>query len=292
LGSDRPVATAATAIDPALEREYNLRVRHPERGAVYDRFAAASAALRAEVASLETLRYGDTPNSAIDFFAAATDSPAALFVFVHGGYWRALDRRIFSFLARPWLERGVHVALPGYDLAPATTVRAIAGQVRAAVARLLGEAERLRIDPRRVVVSGHSAGAHLGALALDAMPGWSAAGFVGVSGLYELEPLLATSVNLDVALDAAEARALSPSRRTADRRPRYLLAVGGAETDGFRRQSQDYAAALRAQGCEAHALEVPARTHFDVLDDLADAKASLFRGAHALLSRPATGSLP
>jgi arylformamidase len=283
---------ASTTIDPALEREYNLRVRHPERGAVYDRFAAASAALRGQVAGLEALRYGDTANSVIDFFAARTDGPAALFVFIHGGYWRALDRRIFSFLARPWLERGVHVALPGYDLAPATTVRAIAGQVRDAVRRLLGDAERLRIDPQRVVVSGHSAGAHLGALALDAIPGWSAAGFVGVSGLYELEPLLATSVNLDVGLDAAEARALSPSRRTADRLPRYLLAVGGAETEGFRRQSHDYAAVLRAQGCDARALEVAARTHFDVLDDLADAEAPLFRGARALLSHSATGSLP
>ena len=291
MGSER-AAAAATAIDPALEREYNLRVRHPERGAVYDRFAAASAALREQRADFATLRYGETPNSAIDFFPAPTDGPAALFVFIHGGYWRALDRRIFSFLARPWLERGVHVALPGYDLAPSTSVRAIAGQVCAAVVRLLGDAERLRIDPRRVVVGGHSAGAHLGALALDAMPGWSAAGFVGVSGLYDLEPLLATSVNLDVGLDSAEARALSPSRRTADRRPRYLLAVGGAETDGFRRQSHDHAAALRAQGCDARALQVGARTHFDVLDDLADADALLFRGAHALLSNPSTGLLP
>ena len=289
--SERP-SRPAHAFDDALEREYNLRIRHPERSAVYDRFAADSAALRSSHDRFRTLRYGDTPNSAIDFFRAAGQDRAPLFVFIHGGYWRALDRRIFSVLARPWLDRGVHVALPGYDLAPATTVRSIAGQVRCAVAHLISDADSLGVDPRRVVVSGHSAGAHLGALALDAAPDWSAAGFLGVSGLYDLEPLLATSVNLDVRLDAAEARALSPSRRTAHRAPRYRLAAGGAETDGFRRQSRDYAAALRAQGCDAESIEVAARTHFDVLDDLADPNGPLFLSAHALFSHPLTGSLP
>jgi len=291
LASDKGMSDAAApAIDGALEREYNLRIRHPERSAVYDRFAADSAALRSSHAGFETLRYGDTPNSAIDFFRAGTADNAPLFVFIHGGYWRALDRRIFSFLARPWLARGVNVALPGYDLAPATTVRAIAGQVRRAVAQLIADAKPLGVDPRRVVVGGHSAGAHLGALALDVAPGWCAAGFLGVSGLYDLEPLLATSVNLDVHLDVAEARALSPSRRAAPRAPRYRLAVGGAETAGFRHQSRDYAAALCAQGCDAESIEVPARTHFDVLDDLADASAPLFASANALFST--TGLLP
>lgn len=293
MASDPSASDAgAPIIDGALEREYNLRIRHPERGAVYDRFAADSAALRSSHAGFETLQYGATPNSAIDFFRAPARDRAPLFVFIHGGYWRALDRRIFSFLARPWLARGVHVALPGYDLAPATSVRTIAGQVRRAVAQLIAGAESLGIDARRVVVSGHSAGAHLGALALDAAPGWSAAGFLGVSGLYDLEPLLATSVNLDVRLDVAEAHALSPSRRAAQRATRYRLAFGGAETDGFRQQSRHYAAALRAQGCDAESIEIPARTHFDVLDDLADAKAHLFASANALLSHPLTGSPP
>ena len=292
MASDPSASDAAPAIVGALEREYNLRIRHPERSAVYERFAADSAALRSSHGGFETLRYGDTPNSAIDFFRAAGQDRAPLFIFIHGGYWRALDRRIFSFLARPWIARGVHVALPGYDLAPATSVRAIAGQVRRAVAQLIARAVPLGIDERRVVVSGHSAGAHLGALALDAAPGWFAAGFLGVSGLYDLEPLLATSVNLDVRLDVAEARALSPSRRSAQRATRYRLAVGGAETDGFRQQSHDYAAALRGHGCDAESIEIPARTHFDVLDDLADANASLFASANALFSHPFTGSLP
>ena len=288
MASDRPTPGAAPdAIDPAAEREYNLRIRHPERSAIYERCAAASAALRARSTGFRTLRYGDSANSAIDFFASpGASAPAPLFLFVHGGYWRALDRGIFSFLAAPWLERGVHVALPGYDLAPAATVRAISEQVQRAAEHLLDAAPALGFDTSRVVVSGHSAGAQLGALLLGGIAGWSARGFVGVSGVYDLEPLLGASVNLDIRLDATEARALSPRHRPGDPAVRYLCAVGGAETDGFRRQSHDYAAALRAQGCRATSMEVAGRTHFDVLDDLADPAGELFARAHALLALP------
>ncbi len=279
------------SVDPAMEGEYNLRIRHPERDAVYQRFSVDSAALRLSHPGFRELRYGDSPNSVIDYFPVATPALSPLFLFLHGGYWRALDRSIFSFLARPWLMRGVHVALPGYDLAPANSVREIAKQARRAIESLLRDAAVLGIDTTRIVIGGHSAGAHLGALVMSEVTDWSAAGFIGVSGIYDLEPLLATSVNLDIRLDAAEARTLSPQWRRADPRPHYLCAVGGAETDGFREQSGNYASMLRARGCAAQYLEAPARTHFDVLDDLADADAALFRGAFALLSVP-QGTLP
>jgi arylformamidase len=275
------------AIDPAAEREYNLRIRHPERNAVYERCAAASAELRQRERGFRPLRYGDSTNSVIDFFPAANAGRGApLFLFVHGGYWRALDRSIFSFLAAPWLERGVHVALPGYDLAPSASVRAIAEQVERAARHLLDAAPTLGFDSARVIVSGHSAGAQLGALLLGGIAGWSARGFVGVSGVYDLEPLLGASVNLDIRLDASEARSLSPRHRPGDPAVRYLCAVGAAETDGFRRQTHEYAATLRAQGCRATSLDVPGRTHFDVLDDLADPAGELFTRAHAMLAPP------
>jgi len=271
-------------LDPLIEREYNLRIRHPERDAVYARFASASAALRARLAGFRTIAYGDSPRQAIDFFPAPSPAPRApLFVFVHGGYWRALERGTFSFLAEPWLARGLHVALPGYDLAPTVGVRTIAAQVRRALEHLLEAADALRIDSANVVVGGHSAGAHLGALVLGDMPRGTARGFAGVSGVYALEPLLATSVNADVRLDVEEARALSPQRRAADPALRHLCAVGGAETDGFRGQTHEYVVHLRAHGARAEALEVPGRTHFDILDDLADPQRELFRRAWSLL---------
>ncbi len=271
-------------VDAALEREYSLRMRHPERGEVYERQADASAALRASVSGLRTVRHGDAPGCLLDFLPAAPSLVAApLFVFIHGGYWRALDRGIFTFLAKPWLDRGIHAAFIGYDLAPAVSVSSIAMEVSQAMAWLRDHAQELGVDTARVVVAGHSAGAQLGACVLDGPQGWHAAAFVGVSGVYDLEPLRHTSVNADIRLDAQEARAMSPRWRVADRATRHLLAVGGAETDGFRTQSIDYAEHLRRQGCAAQVQVVPGRTHFDILDELGDAQSPLFRDAYALV---------
>lgn len=270
-------------VDPVLEREYNLRIRHPERTAVYERFAADSAVLRRESPGFAALRYGESPNSVIDFFAAGGGGPRPLFVFLHGGYWRALDRGIFSFLARPWNARGVSVALPGYDLAPAVTVRQIAAQTRRAIEWLIERRDELAIDTTRIVIGGHSAGAHLGALAVNALETCRPLGLVGVSGVYDLLPLLRTTVNHDVHLDAAEARVLSPLWLEPRGGARHLCAVGGAETDGFRDQSRRYAATLREKGVAAEYLEAPARTHFDILDDLADPQAGLFKAAWSIM---------
>jgi arylformamidase len=266
----------------ALEREYNLRIRHPERNAVYARMASASARLRADWPGFGTHAYGPSAREVIDFFPARVRGPAPLLIFIHGGYWRALDRDNFLWLARAWLDRGVHVAFPEYDLAPAVTVSTIVNQMRAARDWLLAHASALGIDTRRIVVSGHSAGGHLGALVLDNAAGWQASGFVGISGLYDLRPLLATSVNRDARMSPEEATTLSPMLLGLPRAVPVLCAAGGAETDGFRAQSSDLAARLTSQGLSARYIEPPGRTHFDVLDELADPDAPLFQASLVL----------
>lgn len=274
-------------VDPVQEREYNLRLRHPERGAIYDRFAKRSAELRAAVSGYSSMRYAQGNRCMLDFFTASISGPAPLFVFIHGGYWRALDRGIFSFMAGPWLASGAHVAMIGYDLAPAVTLPAIVAEVGAAMDYLRERAPAFGVDLERVVVGGHSAGAQLGAMQLCATPGWRAAGYVGVSGVYDLQPLLATTVNHDVRLDPAQVRAMSPIHQPAATETRYLCAAGAAETAGFRGQTHGYVAYLRQQHCEAAAVELPGRNHFDVLEDLADPEHDFFRRAFALLSPPA-----
>lgn len=279
--------TPAGPIDPALEREYNLRLRHPERTAIYERFAQSSADFRADASGWSELRYGEGPRCVLDFFPANVALAAPLFVFIHGGYWRALDHRIFSFLARPWLARGVHVAMIGYDLAPALSVRAIVDEARASLRFLRERAGSLGVDTHHVVIGGHSAGAQLGAMSLSDDAGWHAIGFMGVSGVYDLEPLRATTVNLDIRLDAADAIALSPIRQPRVIATRYVCAVGEVETDGFRAQTHAFVAELQRRGCDASSIEAPRRNHFDILDDLADGGHPLFQRAYDLLNTPA-----
>lgn len=287
--SDTSVGTSGwTGHDAALEREYSLRPRHPERSEVYARQAQASAQLRARAPGLRTLRYAQAGECLLDYLPApsAAGAGAPAFVFIHGGYWRALERGNFTFLAQPWLERGVHAVFPGYGLAPALRVSDIAGQIAQAMEFVRHHAAELGIDTTRIVVAGHSAGAQLGALALEGPAGWHAQGFVGVSGIYDLEPLLRTSINDDIRLDAAEARRMSPRWQPIRRPTRHLLAAGGGETDGFRHQTIDFAGHLQGQGCSAQTMIVGQCTHFNILDELGHPDSALFRAAHALLDAP------
>lgn len=294
LGFDpAPNTSTGLAIDPRLEAEYALRRRHPERTAVYEAFAQRSADWRAQWPGFFSHRYLDddpvaVSATAIDFFPATTTGPAPLLIFIHGGYWRALDRSIFSFLAKPWVARGVHVALPGYQLAPQRNVAQIVQQVRCACACIRRHASDWQIDRTRILVSGHSAGAQLGALCLDpplagSALGSSALGFIGISGVYDLLPLLRTSINEDIRLDEPQARAMSPAFHPPPRFDHVLCVAGGAETQGFKVQSQDQALRWRQQGLPADYHEATGRTHFDILDDLADEHAELFKRAWRFL---------
>lgn len=291
------VAGQGGRVDEAIEKQFNLRIRHPERTSVYEGFAWRSAALRQQLGvhfSVEA--YGPAPRCRIDLCrppTTATAAPAPLFVFIHGGYWRALDRSIFTFMARPWLDAGAMAALVGYELAPAATVEQMVGQTQAAIGWLLERAGPLGFDPNRVLICGHSAGAQLGALSLaQAATGWCAAAYVGISGVYDIEPLLRTTVNQDIRLEAAQARALSPLHRPVQTRTRYLCAAGAAETEGFRGQTQAFTRHLQQAGAQATSWEAPGRTHFDVLEDMADARAPLFSRSWALISDTTPGETP
>jgi arylformamidase len=257
-------------IDPLLEAEYSLRPRHPEREAVYAAMRKAGQSVRAANAATLDLRYGEGPRMRLDFFPATKAAP--LFVFVHGGYWRALDKETFSFLAAPLLARGIAVAMPGYDLAPGTPLPQIEAQIDTCFAWLAMNAVALDFDPARVVVSGHSAGAQLTAMAaLRGNHRLGLKGLLGISGVYDLAPLLRTSIGHAIGLTSTQAQGSSPAR-TLLRHPRLpgCFLVGALETDGFVRQTTSFAEAWRQAGGEADTLLVPDATHFTILERALD----------------------
>jgi arylformamidase len=284
LGSDSAVET----VDPAIEREYNLRQRHPEREEVYRRFAEASERFRATHPHQRNLRYAPGPRCLIDVFPARghASGPSPLLVFIHGGYWRALEKDIFSFVAEPYCARGVTVALLGYDLAPAVTLPEIVAETEAAMRWLAASAASLGIRAEGVVLSGHSAGGHLcGVLASrtpEALGGMTVAGIVGLSGIYELHPLRRASLNRDVRMSEADCDALSPMGFDRFAARHFLLGVGGLETLGFKQQTQRFAERVRTLGHTAEVLIVPDRTHFDLLDAFADPTTPLYGATLAL----------
>jgi arylformamidase len=208
-----------------------------------------------------TIRYGSTERQTLDLFIPEGVAQPAVLVFFHGGYWQELSKQESAFAAPGCGAQGIAYAAVDYTLAPAATLSGIVEECRAAVASLS------RFD--RLVVAGSSAGAHLAAMA--ALVGdQRVKGAVLVSGIYDLEPLIGTSINAALGLDPATAARNSPLRRPLKGFPPSLVCWGENETDQFKRQSRAFAGALREAGTECAAFECPGRNHFDVILDLAD----------------------
>lgn len=288
--------SAGQAIDQNYESQYNLRVRHPERGQIYTRYAQASELTRQRPEARLDLRFGDKPSSTLDLFVPEGIEAPPLLIFIHGGYWRALDKHGFSFVADAYLENGVAVALPNYTLAPLAGVREIVQEVCSSLAWLVAHGEELGYDASRIVVSGHSAGGHMAAAAarrgnVPELEG-RLLGYVGLSSLFDLAPLLSTSVNIDLGMTQEDAEAL----RLYGRRDLYevpmLLASGELETQGFQSQSANFAQFCASCGLQVENLVIPGRNHFDILTDFAEAGYPLFDKTLALLTRTMPGAEP
>jgi len=271
---EAPVA----AID--YEAEYNNRARVPEHPEIFARWTYEAELYRAEMlkngrAELG-LTYGSTPRQTVDLFLAAHEL-APLAIFIHGGWWRSLEPSMFSQMARGPNGQGVSVAVVGYDLCPNVTIGDIVEQMR----RMCGFLWQ-RFN-RRMTVYGHSAGGHLAAalLATDwrklypKAPDDLVPAAYSISGVFDLAPLLATSVNQDLRLDAATARQLSPLLWPVPGGRVFDAAVGGLESNEFKRQSQTIAQTWQNAGAQARYQEFPATNHFTVIDLLSDRQSAM-----------------
>ena len=254
-----------------LEAEYNNRARVPEHPAIIAGWQRDAAAFRATQPNAQlAVSYGPTERQRMDIFWPNPQRHAPLAMFWHGGYWQALDRGDFSHLAAGLVAHGVAVAMPSYDLCPYVTLSEIVAQARRAARFLHGR------TGAKLLGMGHSAGGHLAAMAMaqetDAVPA-----MLAISGLFDLAPLVPTSINGALKLSVTEAVALSPVKLP---RPahRGLLAVVGAEESGeYHRQTRAIAEAWGG----AH--ETAPGNHFTVLAPLADPASALVAAALRLL---------
>jgi len=244
---------------------------------------AASQDYRARAGAQLDVAYGPGERQRYDLFPAAAER-APLVVFIHGGYWQRGDRKDYAFVARELNLAGISVALPSYSLCPTVSVMDIVGELRRCLATLW---ERARVHP---LVVGHSAGGHLTAAMLAS--DWSnragvpadlvRAGYA-ISGVFELPPLLGTSLNEALRLSPAAAQAASPRFWPPPPKQRvFAAAVGGLESEEFLRQSQDLARAWRQAGVTAEDVVVAGTNHFTIVDELVRPKSPMFKSVVAL----------
>lgn len=264
-------------VDPAwLNAQYNNRELVPQHPKILAQWSEASALSRSKSDFRPDLRYGEGPFESLDLFLAPRPA-APVLVFIHGGYWRSLDKRDFSFVAPAFNAAGAMVVVPNYALCPAVSIEQITWQLVHALQWVWRHAAAHGGDPGRIVVAGHSAGGHLAAMMLSCrwkqvaedLPAQLVGGAMSISGVYDLEPLRHVPfLQPDLQLSPASVRRLSPAFFPRPK-GRLFAAVGAAESAEFLRQNQlirDVWGPTAVPVCET----VAQRNHFDVLESLVD----------------------
>jgi arylformamidase len=258
-----------------LDRNYNNRDLVPEHPEHLRRWALESAdAVRSNARVLD-VRYGGGPNEHLDIFPAA-QADAPVLVFIHGGYWRALDKRDHSFIAPAFTRRGACVVIPNYALAPAVTIPEITMQMVRALAWTWRNIAKHGGDPKRITVAGHSAGGHLAAMMLACvwpalaadLPADLVKNALSISGLHDLEPIMHTPfLQPSLQLTPEQVRMASPALLPAPAQGTLYTVTGGDESEEFHRQNALMRQAwgkIRVPVSEA----LPGLNHFSVLGSL------------------------
>ncbi len=272
-----------------FSREYNNRELVPEHPQYFARWADRSAHARRTMTCELGLRYGEMPGETLDLFPARKGDGTCM-MFIHGGYWRSLDKNDFSFLAPAWVDAGVSLAVVNYDLCPSVSIEEIVRQMLRASRWLYLNAEEHGMDQDRLYASGHSAGGHLTAMLMCAhwpvfdarLPRDLFKGGLAISGIYDMRPLVGVDwLQADLRLDDASALKVSPVFMPPATRAPVMTCVGGRESSEFRRQNGLIAERWRA--AFAGDIVMPETHHFSVVDGLADPGSALFAGARRLM---------
>ncbi|MDC6167899.1 alpha/beta hydrolase [Paucibacter sp. XJ19-41] len=276
-----------------FDTQYDNRARVADSAQILERWTRAAQLSREKSACRLDLAYGPHASERLDLFPAQTEHSALapVLVFIHGGYWRALDKADHSFLAPVFTDEGAMVVIPNYALCPGVSMEHIPLQLVQALAWVWRHAAEHGGDPNQIVLVGHSAGGHLAAMlaccdwkaVAPDLPRHLVKGVLSISGLHDLEPLRhAPSFQRDLRLDADAVRRLSPVNFPApDETPVYCV-VGAKESEEFKRQNgllRQVWGARSVPVCE----EVPGLDHFSILHDLANPEGRSHQLARKLL---------
>jgi arylformamidase len=266
-----------------LDKQYNQRAWVPNAEEILRRYALNSDAVRARIGEPHTVAYGPSPAESLDIYR--TDRPQApIQIFLHGGAWRLLNKRVSAFAAEAFVRAGAHFVAVDFAALPDVTLAALVDQVRGAVAWVHRHAEDFGADRERLYVTGHSSGAHLAAMAMTTdwpgafgLPPDAIRAGLCASGIYDLLPVRLSARNDYVQLDAESEQALSPQRHLDRLGCPLVVANAEGDTDEFRRQGRDFASAISRAGGSARYLDGHGFNHFDIVETLADPQGFLGR---------------
>jgi len=259
-----------------LDAQFNLRLLIPDYRKYFDEWARRSEGTRQRLTCRLDVPYGKDPLEKLDIFPAEKDG-APVVVFIHGGYWQALDKKDCGFLAEGFVPFGLTTIILNYPLAPQVSMDEIVRGTRQALAWIRLRSDEFAGDPERIFVVGHSAGGQLLAMLLATnwpnldgrLPADPIRGACAVSGLFDLEPIRNSYLNEVLKMDREMARRNSPIHFLPERPSPLILCVGGDETREYHRQSEEYARLWRAKGYPLEEIAIPGRHHYAMMAEVA-----------------------
>lgn len=257
--------------DDEHELHYNPQRAFPNFKDYQALRAPANAAARAGLKRHADISYGDHPLRKLDVYPASVDGRAPVHMFFHGGYWRAQDKENFAFIAGALVARGITAVIVNYELCPASTLDGVAESAIAAAEWTLRNIAAYGGDPSRISMSGHSAGAHLCAeiLAVDwrarGLDPASFSGAVLISGIFDPEPAVRTSVNAELQLTPDICARRNVEARTPHVACPVSIIVGGLEPWRWIELSFRYSHHLRRHGQDPEVHVLPGWNHFDII---------------------------
>lgn len=266
-----------------IDQEYNPRFKVPNAQEVMDGYLESSQHIRQAHDHQMDIAFGPTLAEHFDFFPAKSPN-TPLHVFIHGGYWRAFSSKEFSFIAEPFLQEEIHVAVINYALCPAVTLDEIVRQCRAALAFLYRNPLALTYDPEQISISGHSAGGHLVGMMLATdwktnygLPADLIKSACAMSGLFDLSPFPYSWLQPQLQLTWAQVARNSPIHHPPATSNPIIVAVGGEESNEFHAQAETYVEVLKASENAVEYLDLKGRDHFTILHDFLGKGGDLFQ---------------
>lgn len=273
------------ATQEELDAQYDLPRTVPDVEVYSEFYERESERARSDLEHRLGVRFGPTLAEYVDVYPAGhtpAGEAAPVLVYVHGGYWARRTAREFGFVARGPASKGVATVVTNYALCPYATMDEIVRQTRAAVAWVHQNARSFGGDPERIHLAGHSAGAHLVAMALltdwegdYGLPSDIAKGATMISGLYDLAPLPYTLLQPKLQLSWDQVLRNSPVLHPPDHAPPLLVVHAEHETPELIRQSEDFLSTWKAKGLECDPLVLPGKNHYDAMDGFLDAGSPL-----------------
>jgi len=269
-----------------LDAQYFMRARHPDWEDYFNKWDEWSNRVRDQRTCRLDVAFGDHLDETVDVFPAVeADSP--IHVFIHGGYWQAMNKKDFSYVADGFVDSGASLVVVNYTLAPNADIDEIVRQCRAALAWVWSNSDGIG-DRNRIYVSGHSAGGHLTAMMMatdwpafgGGLPADLVKGVCAISGLFDLEAMRLCYVNDKLQLTEEQVARQSPINVLPTRAAPLIITVGAAETREFHRQTDDYARRCLEAGLSPDVMKPVGLNHYTVVDALGDPTHELTRAIH------------